>query len=422
MNNLFYVALMWFSTIIGGAINYLYHPLMIQYLSIHEFAEFESLVGVFNILWVLTTGVSLFLVKEIAKNSKNLVMVKSIFRFSNVFLLVFGCTAYLVFALFSPFIARFLKFDSVYPVLLTGLIIIFSFQWTVVWAVLQGLKRFRFIAFGWILSSIFRLLFGVIFVFFGYKLYGAIGWFIIAGAFVFFLNFFYTWNILKNYETIDTIDTLKKDFKKDSVHIFHFFLLAFFLAILMNMDVIFAKNLFDSNAAGIYAGLSVLAKFLIFLWWAIETVYYPQIMEHRKEEVPRHFLINSFFMLLILTISALVFHYFFGGMILNLMKKWLGEFVDIFLFILIFCGLYTFISLYSKVLIGWKVYAINYVLWAFLAILIALLLFLWNMDMRTFIFLFIGFSFVIALLCGAMVYITILKDRKPRAIEVEDFM
>lgn len=50
MKNLFYVALIGFSTVIGGVINYLYHPLMIQYLSIDEFAEFESLVGVFNIL------------------------------------------------------------------------------------------------------------------------------------------------------------------------------------------------------------------------------------------------------------------------------------------------------------------------------------------------------------------------------------
>lgn len=50
MKNLFYVALIGLSTIVGGVINYLYHPLMIRYLSIGEFAEFESLVGIFNIL------------------------------------------------------------------------------------------------------------------------------------------------------------------------------------------------------------------------------------------------------------------------------------------------------------------------------------------------------------------------------------
>lgn len=59
-------------------------------------------------------------------------MVKSIFRFSNRFLFIAGCVSYLLFALFSPLIARFLKLDSVVPVLMTGVIIVFSFQGTVV--------------------------------------------------------------------------------------------------------------------------------------------------------------------------------------------------------------------------------------------------------------------------------------------------
>lgn len=70
--------------------------------------------------------------KEIAKNSKNPETVKSIFRFSNRFLLVVGCLSYALFALLSPLIARFLKLDSAIPVLMTGTIIVFSFQGTVV--------------------------------------------------------------------------------------------------------------------------------------------------------------------------------------------------------------------------------------------------------------------------------------------------
>ena len=421
MKNFYSVLLIGFSAIIAGAINYLYHPLMIRYLSISEFAEFESLVGIFNILWVLTAGVSLFLVKEIAKNSKNLPLVKSIFQYSNILLLGVGCFSYLLFALCSPFIARFLKFDSVIPVLLTGVIILFSFQGTVVWAVLQGLKRFKFIALGGILWAFFRLSFGLVFVYFGFQLFGAIGWVIISGALVFFLNFFYAWSILEKEEAGGNLNTLKKDLKKDSLHIFHFFLLAFFLAILMNMDVIFAKNLFDANTAWVYAGISVIAKFLIFLWWSIETVYYPQIMEHQKEEVPKHFLVNSFFMLLLLSVIALVFNYFFGGMILEVMKKWLSEFSNLFLSLLVFCGLYTFINLYSKVLIGWKIYTINAVLWVLLTFFIALLVFLWNISMYMFIALFIGFSCLIALSCLILVAMTLSKNTTLE-IQVDDFM
>lgn len=82
-----------------------------------------------------------------------------------------------------------------------------------------------------------------------------------------------------------------------------------------------------------------------------------------------------------------------------------------FLQILAFCGLFTFISLYSKVLIGWKVYAINSILGVFLAILIALLVSLRPTDINDFVLLFIGFSFVIALCCGVFVLRTLRKNR-----------
>jgi O-antigen/teichoic acid export membrane protein len=104
----------------------------------------------------------------------------------------------------------------------------------------------------------------------------------------------------------------------------------------MNLDIIFAKNLFDAETAGTYAGISVVAKFLIFLGGSVETVYYPQIMERKKESVPRHFLVNSFGMLLLLAASAVAFNGFFGAYVLELMHAGFGRHVDIFLLLLVF--------------------------------------------------------------------------------------
>ena len=62
------ILLIGISTVITGVINYLYHPIMLHFLPIATFAEFESLIGIFNVLGVITGSFSLFLVKEIVKN------------------------------------------------------------------------------------------------------------------------------------------------------------------------------------------------------------------------------------------------------------------------------------------------------------------------------------------------------------------
>lgn len=185
MKNFYSVLLLALASVVTGSVNYFYHPLMIRFLTTGEFAEFESLVGTLNILGVLTSGIGLFLVKEIAKNSKDLDAVKSVFRYSHKILFATGCLAYLVFAACSPAIARFLKFDSVLPVLFVGTAILVSFQGTVVSAVLQGLGKFKFIAASTVASSVLRLLFGFSFVYFGYGLMGAVGGFITTSVLMF---------------------------------------------------------------------------------------------------------------------------------------------------------------------------------------------------------------------------------------------
>lgn len=131
MNNLFSVLFLSSASIIGGALNYAYHPLMVQYLSTGDFAEFESLVGILNILGVLMSGASLFLMREVSRSSKDLGIVKSLFWYASLFLGIVGILMYAFLALSSSFTAGFLKLESVTPVLLVSLTVVFSFPGTV---------------------------------------------------------------------------------------------------------------------------------------------------------------------------------------------------------------------------------------------------------------------------------------------------
>lgn len=59
------------TTLLGGVLSYVYHPLMLQFMSVETFGEFSSMLGVFNILGVLTAGIGLFLMPKIAQQRGN---------------------------------------------------------------------------------------------------------------------------------------------------------------------------------------------------------------------------------------------------------------------------------------------------------------------------------------------------------------
>lgn len=406
MSNFVSVLIIWIWTVVAWLLNYFYHPLALKFLSIEEFAEFESLISIFNILWVLASGLSLFLVKEISKSSSDMSRVKWIFVFSNKYLLILWSFLYFVYILFSPLIAKFLHFPNVVPVILIWVTIILTFQSIVVGAVLQWLKKFKFMSFTSFFGPLLKIWIWLSLFYFWYKLYWTIFSFLLSTLFVVALNFIYIFKLLKSTDITLNQQNLLTDFKSEKNNILHFFILTVLLSVYMNFDILFAKNLFNWELAGIYSALSVLWKFLVFVFWAVETVYYPQIMSFKKVDLPKHFIKNSFLMMVLLWALSILWALVLWTPVLNIMKSWLWNYNNLFLLVLVFCLLYGFISFYSKILMWWWVNKINYILWGFLIILVWALYLLWTANLYNFIYVFIG---VMSLLLCSLLYVFVKR-------------
>lgn len=130
----------------------------------------------------------------------------------------------------------------------------------------------------------------------------------------------YVWKSFRGVRAEGSDDRTAADFLKDRTHIFQFFLLTLFLSTLMNSDVIVAKGLFDETLAGAYAGISILAKIVVFLGGSVESVYYPQIMEKPLRDSDVRHLSAPFLMFALLGAGAYVFNSFFGSFALETMK------------------------------------------------------------------------------------------------------
>ena len=164
---------------------------------------------------------------------------------------------------------------------------------------------------------------------------------------------------------------------------------SFFFAFFMNIDVIFVKNIFDSTTAWAYISIAVLWKFLIFLLLSVETVYYWQIMEHKKNALPKHIVINPLIMMTLIVIWAIIFNFFFWKWILNFLKPELVNYYNIYMLSLIYYGFLAYISFFSKILVWWGNTYVNKVL-SVLSIILVILIYTFSSTLSHFIYVFIS--------------------------------
>lgn len=352
------------TTVIAGGINYFYHPLMLQFMNLETFGEFTSILWVFNILGVLTTGISLFLVQRFAQQ-KNKNQIYVLFKRAFPRCVLLGGGIFFFFLLLSPFLQDYLRLEAIFPLILVAFSVIFGFSSTPFSALLQGGQHFRFLWISGIVGAICKLWIGVGLAYLGFWIYAAIGGLLWGGvcwllfvAWRCFFKIFTTEEGQKNEKNQIFDFSFQKELKNLGQMLFFVLLLSFF----MNGDVILAKNLFDSTTAGIYGALAVIGKFVIFIGAAVETVYYPKIMQYQlPHKVPFVWLKNAFFLLLVCLVVAILGTILVWPYVLKF-KEELIPFSWLLTLVVFSCSLYAFISLYGKILVAWKDKFVNWIL------------------------------------------------------------
>lgn len=403
-NNYFNIFVVSGGMILGGVFNYLYHPVMLQFMTLEEFWIFGSLIGVLNLMGVIASGIILFLNKEFSENIHNKAKVKFIFLTMMKYFLIIWLTGSIVFSLMSPMIARYLQIENILYVILVGFTITLSLLAALIMAYIRWEKRFEYIGLYSMLLPFLKLIIWVILVFLGFEIYGALWGVVLSGVLGIIISLFYIQKSFKGIIPEWNTKELLGDFKKHKQNIIHFFLVSFFFALFMNIDVILAKSIFDETLAWAYAGISVLWKFLIFLMLSTETVYYGQIMEHKRETLPKHLIINPIVILSLISIWAISINIFIGEFMLWILKSELKEYYVIYILSLIYYSLLAYMSLFSKVLVWWKNYHWNIILWVWSIALILTSSLYWYQSLEYFILCFISIWAFSTLALGIIFY------------------
>lgn len=410
-NNYLNVLLVSWSWVLAWLLNYIYHPIMIKFLTLEEFWEFWSLVWIFNIFWILIVWFVLFLNKISSQKLEDKSQLKFLFNNSNKIFFIIWFIIYLLFLAFTPIISKFLYIDSYKIVLITWLSIIIWFIWIGVNSILRSIKRFDLI---WIMQLVWpliKLFFWVVLVYLWYWIFWAIWWFILSGFLSFLIGYIYLKRYFYHVSESGNIKEFFSFFNNSKIEIFHFFIVSLIFAILMNIDVILVKNIFDADTAWIYAWISVLWKFLIYLLLSIETVYYWQIMEYNKENLPNHLIINPIVITIVTVILAIVFNLFFWEFILKILKPEFVEFKNIYILNLLYYSTLVFISLFTKILIWWWKFFINYLFLILTTLIIALVYLFWTWSLLSFTLVFLISWVLLSLISWVLFYIELKKSK-----------
>lgn len=184
--------------------------------------------------------------------------------------------------LFSPSLSSFLKIENRWYAFLAGVVVGLTYLGIVNSSFLQSLLKFKLLAFFAAFGSFLRLFFGLIFIFIGWRVYGALGALVLAYIVAYLMNIF----PLKFIFFIPRKE-VKIPIKELLVYALPASLAVISLSSFTSTDIILVKHFFNAKDAGLYAGVSLIGRVIFYFTAPIPSVMFPMIIKkyNNKEDI-----------------------------------------------------------------------------------------------------------------------------------------
>lgn len=302
----------------ASVLNYFFNLLMGRFLSVSEYGTFAALISIFNIFSVFDIALTMVFSKFSASlaGQKKEEKIGSLFIAGSIWVGIFSFALCLLLVFVSPKISDFLNINSTILVIIIVVALFFSFLSAVSGGVLQGLLKFYSFSFIRIISSVSRLTLGIVFVFLGYKIFGAIMAFFLSSLAAYIFAFYPLRKyIMKKAEDGFTLSSLHKKAYSYAVPVF---LSNIGITALISLDIILVKHYFNSSIAGRYAALSLMGRAIFYFVSPISAVLFPIIAQKKeRKEGLTGTLLMSIALISIPAIFLSAFYFIFPKLVLR---------------------------------------------------------------------------------------------------------
>jgi len=325
---------------LGGGLNYVYHLLMGRMLGPSDYGVLAALISLSYILSIPVGALSLVVIKfaSALKGKEQIGAIKVLFKGTNKKLLPVSLLILLIFIFLTPLIVSFLHLPSFWLFIVILLAFFVSIFYTISRAILQGLLCFSSLVVSNVLGALIKLGVAVVFVIWGFKIYGALFGILVGGIVSYIFTLFFLRFLFQKKP---------QKLKLNNREIISFALPSFLSTLaftsLYTSDVILVRHFFSGQESGFYGALSTLGKIIFFVIGPVIAVAFPMFSErHANGGNYRNLFLASLGLVGTICFFLSGIYFLFPGLIVRLL------FGETYLSITPLLGYFAiFLSLYS---------------------------------------------------------------------------
>lgn len=309
-------------SLVGNLSNYLFHVIGGRYLGPLMYGGLASLISLLYIVSIFAAVFSTAALRELTKlwargeRDKFYLLFRSLFSFFTIG----GATLFLTFFLGSPFITNYLSLKSSSFVFLVGIIGFLTMVSFLFGAFQQATLRFKEFSFFNAAASLAKIIFVFLTWCFNLLISGML-WAIILSVLLYLLLSVFDFYLFakRNLEKVkienQPVFSLKNFLKKSS------FVLVAQLGMtgFLTSDIILVKHLFPSLESGLYAGVAVMGRVILFATGPLLIVMMPFVVKRKEQKQNfRKIFFLTLFLVFLCSMALLVVYSFFPKIIIML--------------------------------------------------------------------------------------------------------
>ena len=305
------------ATVTGYTFSYLYLLVMGRLLGPETFGILGALFAIFYstclvgqaVMEAIATNVA----KVKAKSGESAAV--SVFTKLGIKLSIICLLPTLILIIASKPIASFFHMTSTGPVIILAVSLFTALMLSTVLGLLQGLQKFRqFGITGYLIAQGLKLLTGVIFVWIGWDLMGAVGALFASTAIATVVGLV----LVRKQLTGDTYNPGHHSPRFGPI-LLPALLLALFMSIPASVDVMLVTHIFGGQEAGLYNAVATLGKVVVFLPMAVSLILLPRVTEsHTLGQGTRNILLQSLILTFILSGGVALIYWVFPDTVIRL--------------------------------------------------------------------------------------------------------
>ena len=314
------IGIIFIASSLANLINFFYQVIMGRLLGPSEYGVLTTMISLLYIAGAITGTFQTSVTRNVSAYTAqdNKYKIKKFFDKITIRFFILSCFIFiLLISLLKP-IKSFLNMESSLPFIILGVAIILGSLNSVSSGIIQGMGRFKTLGLNTILGTFLKLILGILFIYLGFKTFGAIVGILLSMIIAYLVILFSIRDVvrLKIPDNIDSSIDLKAFYKSTTMILISTIL----LTVISYIDIVLVKHFFSAQDTGYFSAASQIGRIILFFPGAIGIVIFARFSEKfEKKESLKGTILKSYLILSFTSIFFLLLYFFFPEFITRLM-------------------------------------------------------------------------------------------------------